>query len=82
MYRFDGTVQAHNKSRQNAPGHTGCLSVWLLVVWMAYGLGQKESEMWKSGIITDVLKEVLEKYFGGAMKSSKNREVGVFWLTV
>lgn len=52
------------------------LSVWLLVVWMAYGLGYKESEMWKSGITTDVLKEVLEKYFGGAMKSRKNWKFG------
>lgn len=49
-----------------------CLSVWLLVVRMAYGLGQKESKMWKCGIITSVLKEVLEKYFGGATKNSKN----------
>lgn len=37
---------------ESALGHINCLSVWLLVVWMSYVLGQKKCEMWKCGIIT------------------------------
>lgn len=82
IYGFYRNIKAHNKSRQSALGHMNCLSVWLLVVWMAYGLGQKKSDMWKCGIITSVLQEVLEKYFGGAKKSSKNWRIGVFWCAL
>lgn len=49
---------------------------------MAYGLGQKNCDMRECGVITSVLKEVLEKYFGGTMKSSKNWKAGVFWLAL
>lgn len=44
-------------------------------------LGTKKCEMWECGVFTSVLKEGLEKYFGGAMKSSKNWElVFIGWL--
>lgn len=35
-------------------------------------LGTKKCEMWECGVFMSVLKEGLEKYFGGAMKSSKS----------